>query len=111
MLYLSIALFGLAAVFGIIIIKNWILSSDTSRTVVYAHGIFAALALGLLVFYFTQNPDSRVQTSLVLFGLAALVGFYMFFKDLKGVFSPTWLGILHGLVAVAGFICLLLLVI
>jgi hypothetical protein len=111
MLYVIIILFALAAVFGILILKNWILSTDTSRTTVYTHGIFAALALVLLVFYFIKNQQDNLKTSFILFVLAAIVGFYMFYKDLKGVFSPTWLGVVHGLVAVAGFIFLLLLVI
>ncbi len=111
MLHVTIVLFALAAVFGVIIIKNWILSTNTSRTVVYTHGIFAVIAFGLLVYYFLENPSGNARTSLILFAIAAVVGLYMFLKDLKGIFSPTWLGILHGLVAVAGFICLLLLVI
>lgn len=111
MLYVIIILFALAAVFGILILKNWILSTDTSRNTVYTHGIFAALALVLLIYYFFSNNEKNVSTSVILFVLAALVGFYMFYKDLKGIFSPTWLGVIHGLVAVAAFIFLLLLII
>ena len=107
MLYLTIGLFALAAIIGLIILKNWLTSANTSRTVVYAHGIFAALALVLLLVYWLQNPASNLQTCLVLFVIAALGGFYMFFRDLKGKFSPTWLAVVHALLAVSAFIVLL----
>ena len=45
MLYLTIGLFAVAAVVGLLILKNWLTASNTSRTVIYAHGIFAAAAL------------------------------------------------------------------
>ena len=108
MLYASIALFALAAIFGIIILKNWLTSSDTSRSVVYTHGFFAALGLVILIIVALQSKDVKYTTSLILFVVAALAGFYMFFRDLKGKFSPTALAIIHGLVAVAGFIFLIL---
>ena len=111
MLYLTIGLFAVAALIGVLILKNWLTSATTSKTVVYAHGIFAALALVLLLYYTIQNPSGSLKTSLILFVIAALGGFYMFFQDLKGKFSPTWLAFVHGLLAVAGFVSLLLMVI
>ena len=108
MLYASIVLFALAAIFGIIILKNWLTSSDTSKGTVYVHGVFAALGLVLLIALALQSKDSRYTVSIILFVVAALAGFYMFLRDLKGKFSPTALAIVHGLVAVAGFIFLIL---
>jgi hypothetical protein len=110
MLYLTISLFALAAIVGIIILKNWLTSSKTSRAVIYTHGIFAAIALVLLIVYTLRNPGESLKASITLFVAAALVGFYMFFQDLRGKFSPTWLAVAHGLVAVAGFVFLLLMV-
>jgi len=109
MLYFSIGIFALAAVMGLIILKSWMTAAETSRTVVYAHGIAAALALVLLLLYMLQYPSQTVQASFGLFVLAAIAGFFMFFRDLKGKFSPTWLAIVHGLVAVSGFVLLLFL--
>ena len=110
MLYLTIGLFAIAAVMGIIILKNWLTSANTSRTVVYAHGIFAAIALVLLLVHTLRDPATGLKTSLILFVVAALGGFYMFFRDLKGKYSPVWLAVTHGLLAVAGFIFLLVVV-
>jgi hypothetical protein len=111
MLYLNIALFAIAAIIGLLILKNWLTSATTSRATVYAHGIFAAAGLVLLFIYFMKNAQQDIKTSLILFLVAAVAGFYMFFQDLRGKFSPTWLAIIHGLVAVAGFVFLLMAVI
>jgi hypothetical protein len=103
MLYLTIILFAIAAIIGVIILKNWLTSAKTARTVIYAHGIFAAAALVLLLVHTLNNPSSALQTSLAIFIAAALGGFYMFFRELKGILSPTWLGVVHGLLAIVAF--------
>jgi hypothetical protein len=107
LIYLSIALFALAAVLGLIILVKWLTSKSASRGVVYSHGIFAAVALVLVIAYSLQNPDKFPKLSLILFVISAIAGFYMFFRTLKNKMSPVSLAILHGLVSVAGFIGLL----
>lgn len=107
MLYFTIVLFALAAVVGFIILKNWLTSAETSRTTVYLHGIFAALALVLLIVYALQNPANYPKASIILFVIGALLGFYMFAEDLRKKFSPTWLAIVHAVFGVAGFLVLL----
>ena|SRR3982751_4012399 len=102
MLYLIIGIFGLAAIFGIIILKNWLTSVHTSRTTVYIHGLFAAVGLGILIYYLYSNGASNARTALILLVIAAIGGFYMFFRDLKGKFSPIWLAVIHALLAVTG---------
>jgi hypothetical protein len=107
MLYITIALFALAAIVGIIILKNWLTSSETSRTVVYLHGILAAAGLILLIVFAVQNPGNYPRVSIILFVIGALGGFYMFAEDLKKRFSPMWLAVVHALLGVAGFLLLL----
>lgn len=107
MLYTTIVLFALAAIAGFIILKNWLTSTETSRTTVYLHGVFAAAALVLLVVYAFKNPANYPKASIILFVIGALVGFYMFAEDLRKKFSPTWLAIVHALFGVAGFLILL----
>ncbi len=111
MFYLIIGLFALAAIFGILILKNWLTSVHTSRMVVYLHGMFAAVALVLLLIYAFQSGTQGLLASIVLFVAAALGGFYMFARDLKGKFSPIWVASVHALLAVAGFVLLLIYVI
>lgn len=111
MLYAIIGLFALAAVFGLVILKNWLTGGTTARATIYAHGIFAAVGLVLLIVHYFQNGAKVLQTSIILFVAAAFVGFYMFFRDLKGIMSPTWLAIIHGLVGATGLILIVLMII
>ena len=108
MLYAIIVLFALAAVVGLIILKNWITGSETSRTTVYVHGIFAALGLVLLIVHYFQNGAKALQTSIILFVVTALAGLYMFFRDIKSKMSPVWLAVVHGLVGATGLIFIVL---
>lgn len=107
MLYASIGLFALAAVTGITILVGWITGKNASWAVIYSHGILAAIGLTLLIVLGVQNPDRFPQLALILFGVAALGGFYMFFRDLKGKESPWSIAGLHALLAVGGFVALL----
>lgn len=111
MLYLIIGLFAVAAVLGLLIFKNWLTDGKTPRSVIYLHGVFAAAALVILLVIALQNGAKSLQTATVLFAIAALGGIYMFVRDLRGKFSPTWLAAVHGLLAVAGFLVLLFYVI
>ncbi|RYY94889.1 MAG: hypothetical protein EOO11_16985 [Chitinophagaceae bacterium] len=108
MLYLTLGLFALAAVVGLIILKNWLTSATTPRAVVYTHGLFAAAALVLLLLLALRDPGRQLRVALLLFGVAAAGGFYMFFQDLRGKFSPMWLAFTHAGLALAGFVVLLL---
>jgi hypothetical protein len=108
MIYAAIALFAISAVLGLTILIKWLTNKKASRGVIYSHGIFAAVALVVLVAFAAQNPDNMPKASLALFLIAAVVGFYMFFRDLKNKMSPMGLAITHALVAVTGFVALLL---
>lgn len=106
MLYISIALFALTAVLGIAILYNWLMKKNASAAVVYSHGIFAAIALVFLVVFAVQNPGNYPKISIILFVVAALGGFYMFYNDLKKKFSPMSVALVHALLAVGGFVML-----
>ena len=110
MIYLAIGVFAIAAVLGLIILKNWLTSGNTPKRVIYSHGIFAAIALAILLIQVIRQPENSLKTSLTLFVVAAIGGFYMFFRDLKGKMSPTWLAVVHALIAVGGFVSLVLFV-
>jgi len=108
MIIASIVLFAISAVLGLTILIKWLTQKSASKGVIYSHGIFAATALVILVAYAAQNPDNFPKASLALFVLSAIVGFVMFFRDLKHKMSPTGVAIAHALVAVCGFVALLL---
>ena len=108
MLYASIALFAVSAIFGLTILLKWVGQKSASNAVVYSHGFFAVVALVILILYSVQNPDSFPKTSLILFGIAALAGLTMFFRNLGGKMGPLPLAFLHAIVAVTSFVLLLL---
>ena|SRR5690242_4026866 len=110
MLYLIIILFALAAVLGLTMLIRWLTSRNASRAVIYSHGIAAATALVLLVIYALQNKDHFPQVSLILFILAAIGGFYLFANDIGKGKHPVAVAVIHALLAVGGFVALLLFV-
>jgi hypothetical protein len=107
MLYFTIALFAVSAILGLAILVSWLTKKDAPRSVVYSHGIGAAIGLALLIVYALQNPSSFPKISIVLFVVAAIAGFYMFFNDLQKKPSPLAVAFVHALVAAGGFVALL----
>lgn len=107
MIYSAIALFALSAVLGLAILIKWLAKKDASKGVIYSHGIVAAIALVLLIIYAIQNPNNFPKISIILFVVAALGGFYMFFNDLRKKPSPMAVAFIHALLAVGGFVMLL----
>jgi hypothetical protein len=110
MQYITIALFAIAAILGVTILVNLLNKRNAPRGVVYSHGIFAAIALVLLIVYVVNNRTNAPTTSLILFVLAALGGFFMFIRDMSNKNIPVAVAVLHALLAVAGFVTLLIFV-
>jgi hypothetical protein len=107
MIIITIAVFALAAVFGAINLVRILAAGRAPRATVYIHGAVAATALVLLLVYAFTNPRSAPIVALVLFVIAALGGFLLFGIDVATKKPPQWLGVVHGSVAVAGFVFLL----
>ena len=107
MLIAAIVLFAIAAIFGLMNLMAILNTKDTSKGVVYTHGLFAALGLVLLIVYASSDGARNVTSSLALFVIAALGGFLLFGRDLMKKAGPKWLAVVHGLIAVAGFLMLL----
>ena len=105
MIYTAIAFFALAAIFGLLLLSYVLKGKETRKTVVVTHGLLAASGLTLLIIYMLNRPGPI--ESLVLFTIAVLGGVVMLVKDLSGKPIFKWLGIAHGLIAVCGFIFLL----
>ena len=108
MIYASIGLFALAAVLGLTILIKWLSKSDVSNTVKYLHGLAAATALVILVIYAVKTPGNFPKTSIILFVIAALGGFYMFIRDMSTKYRSIGIAAIHALLAVSGFVALLL---
>jgi len=66
------------------------------------------VSLVLLVIYSIINSAAAPIVALILFILAALGGFTLFGIDVATKKPPKWLGFVHGAVAVAGFVVLVI---
>jgi len=104
-LYLIIALFALGAIIGMYLLALILQKKETPKFVSFIHGAFVATALILLIVYNSNHPG--LIESVVLFVVAALGGFVLITRDLTGKPLPKWLALGHGLIAVVGFIFLL----
>jgi hypothetical protein len=107
MILLAAILFALGAVLGLTAFIRWLTSKEAPRTVVYLHGLAGAIGIILLLLYASSNPESFPLVSIILF-VAALGGFYLFFTDVKKKPHPLAAAGLHALLAVGGFVTLLL---
>lgn len=110
MIYLTIGLFAIAATFGLTILIKWLTNKEVSKGVIYSHGAAAATGLILLILYAVQHPENFPKISIVLFAVAAIGGFYMFFTTMKQKINPVGIAFVHGLLAVGGFVTLLMFV-
>jgi hypothetical protein len=105
MLYTIIGLFALGAIVGLYLLTLVLQSKETPKAVVLLHGLFVVVALVTLIVYTTKNTPGPVE-SLVLFIIAALGGIVVAYRDFTGKKIPRWLAVVHGLIAVTGFIFL-----
>ena len=105
-LYTIIALFALGAIIGMYLLALVLQKKETPKFVAFIHGAFVASALILLIIYNSEHPG--LMESIVLFVVAAVGGLTMIIRDLTGKSLPKWLAVGHGLIAVAGFIFLLI---
>lgn len=110
MLYFTVGAFALAAIFGITILVRWMSKKAAPKGVIFTHGILAAAGLGALVVYALQNPGNFPKAGLILLAAAALGGFYLFYKDFFKKTQPVPVAIIHAMLAVSGFIALLMFV-
>ena len=107
MITTAIALFSLAALLGMFLLTFVLKGKETPKAVVFTHGPLAAAGLILLIIYaFKESPGPT--ESIILFTMAATGGVVMVYRDLTGKKIPKWLAIAHGLLAISGFICLIL---
>jgi hypothetical protein len=104
-IYGAIAIFGMTALAGIYLLSLFLRSKGTPKGLTLIHGVFAALAIILLIIYCVKN-NAALWEVLIIFILAATGGFILNFRDLMGKKVPKWFAILHGLLAVTGFVIL-----
>ena len=105
-IYGAITIFGMVAIVGMYLLSLIMRNKETPKAVTIIHGLFAVLAVVLLVIYCFANHTGPL-VSIVIFIIAAVAGVIVNYKDITGKKVPKWLAITHGLVAVIGFAFLL----
>jgi hypothetical protein len=104
-IYAAIGLFGAAALGGMYLLSLVLKERQRPKAIAFAHGTLAVSGVIVLIVYSLKNPGP--VGSLVVFAMAAMGGFVMIYKDLTTGHVPKWLGIVHGLLAITGFILLI----
>jgi hypothetical protein len=107
LIYTSIVLFALAACLGLYLITFVLQQKETPKAIAISHGLLAATALVLLIIHTVQTGADLIQ-SIVLFVIAALGGTVLFIRDITGKSLPAALAFAHGILAVGGFVFLLI---
>lgn len=109
MLGIAIALFIIAAMFGLFILFAVLRNQPTPKGAVFTHGPIAATALLILLYgiFYGGHSGGLIITSATLFVLAALGGLTMFAFDMLGRPIPKKIAIIHPLVAVFALILLI----
>jgi hypothetical protein len=107
MLIFAVALFVLAAIFGLILITKVFKGVPRPNKIILAHGLFAATGLVLVLIYVLQNAERSPVASLIVFAIAALGGFLMFGLDMSKKPVPKGLAVVHASAAVIGLILLI----
>ena len=106
LIYTAIGLFATAALIGLYMLSLVLQKKPVPKGAAITHGLLAATALVLLIVDMIKTGADTVQI-VVLFVITALGGVVLFARDLTGRSLPWGLAIIHGLLAVTGFVFLL----
>ena len=105
---IALVLFAVAAVGGVVLaVLRFKGRPYPPMGLALVHGAVAAAGLVALILAAQDQGASSAKRALVLFLVAALGGFGLFFHHLRKVALPIWLVVVHAVVAVVAFLILL----
>jgi hypothetical protein len=107
---IALVLFALAALGGVTMAAIRLRGAERPPTALaLLHGTAAAAGLvALIVAVMNMAEPGLARTALVVFIVAALGGFYLFAQHMQKKALPIPVMVVHGLIAVVGFIILLM---
>jgi hypothetical protein len=112
MLTAALILFAVAALGGVVLASLHITKKGAPIGLACLHGVLAVTGVVLLLVAMSQGSGSTGLTAaLVLFLIAAVGGLVLFITHLRARPLPVPLILVHGLVAVAAFLTLLVTVV
>lgn len=106
-LYAIIGLFAIGALVGMYLLALVLQNKETPKFVAFIHAAFVVAALIMLIYYTVDTRPGPVE-AVVLFVMAALGGVVLIYKDVSKQPIPRWLALGHGLIALTGFVFLLM---
>ena len=105
----SLILFLIGAVFGIIVWAAVMGNRPTPKPAVYIHGLIVVIAfLILLIFAGSAAAGAAPVLPIILFAIAAVGGLILFSRDFAKKAPPKWLAVIHPIIAIIGVITLIL---
>ena len=106
----ALVLFGLAALGGLVMAAIRFGGAERPPLwIALVHGAAAAAGLiALIVAVMGASAPGHAKTALIVFLVAALGGFFLFAQHMQRKALPIPLMVIHALVAVTGFVLLLL---
>lgn len=108
MVIAAIILITLAVFLGAYLLTYVLQGKHPPKAIVFAHGTCAVLGILLiLIFALTTNEHHKHWDSFVIFSIAAIVGIYLFSRDIRHKNVPKWVAILHGAIGLFGFVWIL----
>ena len=110
---IALVLFAIAALGGVTMAVMRFRGAERPPTgLALLHGAFAAAGIIVLIVAMLSTPNpAQARTALVLFIVAALGGFYLFAQHVQKRALPIPVILVHALIAVIGFLVLLVVVI
>jgi hypothetical protein len=107
---IALVLFALAALGGLTMAVMRLRGAERPPTgLALLHGAGAAAGLIALIVAVMNMPDpGAARTALIVFIIAALGGFFLFAQHMQKKALPIPVMVIHGLLAVTGFVILLM---
>jgi FtsH-binding integral membrane protein len=102
----SLICFGLAALCGITLLVFVFYTHKTPKAITLLHGAFAISGLILLAIATVYHQEVKFYPVVSIFIIVALVGLYMFARDMKKPSTPKHLVIIHATITMFGFLIL-----
>jgi hypothetical protein len=107
-LTLACIFFGLGALGGLTLLMLRLKGGNPPLGLAAVHGLAAAAGLVTLTVAVLDGARGPALVALVLFGIAALGGFFLLSLHLRKQLLPIGIIMVHGAVAVSGFVALLI---
>ncbi len=106
---IALVLFGIAALGGLVMAAIRLRGAERPPTgIALLHGALAAAGLiALIVAVVGGSVPGLARTALIIFIVAALGGFFLFAQHMQKKALPIPVMVIHALVAVVGFVLLL----